>query len=227
MAKRFTDTEKWKKSFLRGLDGAYKLLWLYILDDCDMAGIWQVDLEVARIRIGEQVDGVTALRAFGDRVVAFDGGKKWFVRDFIFFQYGELRESNRMHLAVINTLKKNNLDFPQGASEGLPSPQGQGQGKRQGNGQGQGIGGVGDFEKTWVAAFDENQVSIYAVQFPGVSIENELKIFRIKCDGDQKEYYGRDMGGLRNGFLRQLTRGKGANGQTLRKGITADELRGL
>lgn len=217
MAKRFTDTEKWKKSFLRGLEGPYKLLWFYLLDDCDMAGIWQVDLEVARIRIGEQVDGTTALRVFGDRVVAFDNGKKWFVRDFIFFQYGELKETNRMHLSVINILKKNNIDFSQGAPEGLPSPQGQGQGKGQGYGQGQGIGGVGDFESKWKLAFDEDQLTIYAIQFPGVSIANELKIFRIKCDGDQKEYYGRDTGGLRNGFLKQLTSGKGANGQHVKK----------
>ena len=55
MAKRFTDTEKWKKPFIRGLQGAYKLLWLYICDDCDHAGIWQVDIEVAQIRIGEKM----------------------------------------------------------------------------------------------------------------------------------------------------------------------------
>lgn len=147
MAKRFTDTEKWKKGFLRGLQGPYKLLWLYVLDDCDMAGIWQVDLEVARIRIGEQIDGPTALRLFGDRVKPFDNGKKWFVRDFIFFQYGELKETNRMHLSVIKTLKANHLDFSQGVSEALPRGQDQGQGKGQGYGEGK--GGVGEKNLEW------------------------------------------------------------------------------
>ncbi len=65
MAKRFTDTDKWKKPFLRGLDGAYKLLWFYILDDCDMAGIWQVDFEVARIRTGQQFDYESAINLNG------------------------------------------------------------------------------------------------------------------------------------------------------------------
>ena len=217
MAKRFTDTEKWKKSFLRGLQGPYKLLWFYLLDDCDMAGIWQVDLEVARIRIGEQVDGPTALRAFGERVESFDGGKKWLVKDFISFQYGELKETNRMHLAVINTLKKNNLEISQGAPEGLTSPQGYGQGKGYGNGQGQGSGGVGDFETNWNLAFDENHLSICSMQFPGVSIEQELKVFRIKCDGDPKEYHTRNSGSLRTAFLYQLKTGKGANGQATQK----------
>ena len=51
MAKRFTDTEKWKKGFVRNLPPAYKLLWLYMLDDCDNAGVWQVEVEVASIRL--------------------------------------------------------------------------------------------------------------------------------------------------------------------------------
>lgn len=210
MAKRFTDTEKWKKSFLRGLNGAYKLLWLYILDDCDMAGIWHVDMEVARIKTGEQVDGATALRVFADRVVPLDDGKKWFVRDFIFFQYGELKETNRMHLSVINILKKHNIDFSQGASEALPGTQGIRQG--QGNGQGQGIGGVGDFESNWKAAFDETTMTNYIMQFKNLDVANELMLFRLKCNGDPKEYHSRDSGGLRTAFLYQLKNGKGSNG---------------
>ena len=36
MAKRFTDTDKWKKGFIKRLPAKYKLLWLYILDDCNL-----------------------------------------------------------------------------------------------------------------------------------------------------------------------------------------------
>jgi hypothetical protein len=107
MSKRFTDTDKWKKGFIRGLEGAYKLLWFYILDDCDHAGIWQVDFEVARIRIGEQVDKQKAINLFTGRIEIINNGTKWFIRDFIDFQYGELKESNRMHLSVINILNRN------------------------------------------------------------------------------------------------------------------------
>src|SRR6187551_466134 len=107
MAKRFTDTDKWKKQFIRGLEAPYKLLWLYILDDCDMAGIWPEDFEVAEIRTGEKLNRDKAIKAFGDRVEIF--GNKWFIKDFIPFQYGELKETNRMHVAVLGTLKKNNI----------------------------------------------------------------------------------------------------------------------
>ena len=43
MAKRFTDTDKWKKGFMKSLSTKYKLLWLYIVDDCNHAGIKGVD----------------------------------------------------------------------------------------------------------------------------------------------------------------------------------------
>lgn len=109
MPKRFTDTDKWKKPFIKGLDGPYKLLWFYILDDCDHAGIWQVDFEVAQIRIGHEVNERTAISNFGDRIQIINNGSKWFLRDFIDFQYGQLNPSNRMHSSVINILKKNNI----------------------------------------------------------------------------------------------------------------------
>lgn len=132
MSKRFTDTDKWKKPFIRGLEGPYKLLWLYILDDCDHAGIWQVDFEVAQIRIGEPIDQNQAIKIFGDRIEIFNGGSKWFIKDFVDFQYGQLNEKNRLHLSVINILTKNKV----GAYKGLIRSQGQIQGK--GNGQGNG-----------------------------------------------------------------------------------------
>lgn len=137
MAKRFTDTDKWKKPFIRGLEGAYKLLWLYILDDCDHAGIWQVDFEVAQIRIGEKVSQEKAIKFFGDRIEIFNDGSKWFVRDFVDFQYGTLSDKNRLHVSVLNILNKNNLALckplvrGQGQGEGLIIIQGQEEG--QGN----------------------------------------------------------------------------------------------
>lgn len=110
MAKRFTDTEKWKKPFIRGLQGAYKLLWLYICDDCDHAGVWQVDLDVAQIRIGEKIDINDAIKSFGDKIVVFDNGHKWFIPSFIEFQYPSgLNPENRAHNSIIILLEKYNL----------------------------------------------------------------------------------------------------------------------
>ena len=110
MAKRFTDTEKWKKPFIRGLQGAYKLLWLYICDDCDHAGIWQVDIDVAQIRIGEKIDLKEAIKSFDEKIIIFDKGNKWFIPSFIEFQYPSgLNPDNRAHNSIIILLEKNNL----------------------------------------------------------------------------------------------------------------------
>lgn len=106
MAKRFTDTSKWNKPFIRGLQAPYKLLWFYILDDCDHAGIWQVDYEVAKIRIGCDIDFDSALTVFKSHIQVFDSGQKWFIPDFIEFQYGELNPANRVHQSIISIHKK-------------------------------------------------------------------------------------------------------------------------
>ena len=109
MAKRFTDTNKWRKPFIRGLQGAYKLFWFYLLDDCDHAGIWIVDIEVAQIRVGQAIFLDVAKEKFADKIVEFDNGERWFIPDFIEFQYGVLNENNRAHNSVINVLLKYKL----------------------------------------------------------------------------------------------------------------------
>lgn len=109
MAKRFTDTNKWRKPFIRGLQGAYKLFWFYILDDCDHAGIWIVDMEVANIRTGQNIGEEDALKIFGDKIIVFDNRERWFIPDFIDFQYGALSENNRAHNSVIKCLLKYKL----------------------------------------------------------------------------------------------------------------------
>jgi hypothetical protein len=114
MAKRFTDTNKYKKPFIRSLPGAYKLFWDFLYHDCDHAGIWIVDFEIAQSYLGKDM-GITkglALQLFNEdeiRIVELDGGKKWFIPSFIEFQYGKLSDKNRAHVSVISVLKKFDL----------------------------------------------------------------------------------------------------------------------
>jgi len=107
MAKRFIDTAIFRKDFIRGLDAPYKLLWLYIINECDHAGIWDVEIDVAKARLGVEIDEKTAIQKFSDKIVVIKG--KWFIPDFIDFQYGELKPENRAHNSVIQILTKYNL----------------------------------------------------------------------------------------------------------------------
>lgn len=87
----------------------YKLLWLYILDECNHAGIWQVDFDVAEIKTGEKLNYDQALKSLGNKIIVFDNNEKWFIPDYIDFQYGELNHKNRVHESVIFLLKKYDL----------------------------------------------------------------------------------------------------------------------
>lgn len=111
MAKRFTDSTKWSKPFIRSMKAPYKLLWLYILDECDHAGIWQVDFDVAQVKIGERLNLETALEQLKGKIYPFADGEKWFIPDFIDFQYGVLNPENRAHNSVIQLLNKYNLSL--------------------------------------------------------------------------------------------------------------------
>lgn len=111
MAKRFTDTDKYKKKFFRNLPGPYKLFWDYLYHDCDHAGIWHVDFEIAQIYLGKdmQVDFKEAVKLFNEdeiRVVLIDDDSKWFIKSFIDFQYGNLNPDNRVHSSILAIIEK-------------------------------------------------------------------------------------------------------------------------
>ena len=110
MAKRMTDTDKWKKRFVCDLSPQHKLLWFYVLDDCNHAGIWEVDIEVASIRVGYELVYDMLPESFLDKIVIFDNGDKWFIPDFIDFQYGELNPNSNVHKSVISLLQRYNLE---------------------------------------------------------------------------------------------------------------------
>lgn len=106
MAKRFTETEKWNKKFIRSLPPNYKLFFLFLLDECSVAGIWDVDIDVAQLKCGVEIIEEDALQFFAKKVLVIDDGKKWFIPDFVEFQYGGLNPNNRAHQKAINQLKK-------------------------------------------------------------------------------------------------------------------------
>ena len=108
MAKRFTDTEKWKKYWFRTLSNDHKVFWFYLLDNCDHAGIWEVDFELADY-FCKGVNEQEIRSVFKKQFIEFDNKKRWFIKDFLDFQYGDLKETNRMHKSVITRLQKHNL----------------------------------------------------------------------------------------------------------------------
>jgi hypothetical protein len=101
MAKRFGDTDIWKKQrWFRKLSPTYKLAFCYIKDLCDHAGIWNIDcsdlIEDLGIEIFDLTDFVskcnieydknTGAASFKERLRILDKGYLWVI-GFIQFQY--------------------------------------------------------------------------------------------------------------------------------------------
>jgi hypothetical protein len=108
MAKRFVDTTIWGDKWFRKLPVKYKCLWKYLCDNCDNAGVWKVDLDLAVFQIGEAFDSEEALRFLNDskeRVAVLNHGTYWQVKDFVQFQFGTLTPNSRVHESVLNLIE--------------------------------------------------------------------------------------------------------------------------
>lgn len=87
MAKRTTDSEKYRKHWFRGLPPLIKLFWDYLYHECNHAGIWIVDFDMARLLIGQEYDEEETYKALMKKVYPFEEGRKWFVPAYIKWHY--------------------------------------------------------------------------------------------------------------------------------------------
>lgn len=108
MAKRFIDTEVWKKAWFRELSPKMKAVWLYLITNCDHAGIYEVDLGLMSFMVGTEVTHEEIEEHLGNQVQIVNSGSKWFLTKFIKFQYGQLGNS-KVHLSVMEKLDKYNI----------------------------------------------------------------------------------------------------------------------
>ena len=112
MAKRMTATEKWNDAWFSELKSKYKLFWLYILDTCDYAGIWEVNYKLAEFQIGEKLNKNEIDKIFKGHFILLNSEKKWFIPKFISFQYGDdfQQSKSAVHKKVVGILKKHDLN---------------------------------------------------------------------------------------------------------------------
>jgi hypothetical protein len=80
---------------------------LWILDNCDNAGVIDIDLDLASFQIGYQYP-MDTLSIFGERIEKLPCGKL-FVAKFISFQFGELSRDCKAHNPIFASLEKHNL----------------------------------------------------------------------------------------------------------------------
>lgn len=119
MAKRFTETEKWKKEWYRKLGSNWRDIWQYLLDNCDHAGVWEISLENITHFTGQTITLDELIYKFGERIKIISD-TKLHITTFIDFQYkGQLNPKNSVHYSVLKILSSNQIKW---APKPLPSP---------------------------------------------------------------------------------------------------------
>jgi hypothetical protein len=109
MAKRFTDSEKWKDPWFDELTNDQKLVWLYLLDNCDHAGLWKKNMRVLRFHTNTTFVEEEIISFLDSRIIEIED--LWFIPRFITFQYGDnFQNSRQVNVKkVIELLTKYNL----------------------------------------------------------------------------------------------------------------------
>lgn len=167
MPKRFTDSEKWKDPWFRSLSPTGKLLFLYLCDQCDLAGFWEIDIEQAAFHIRRPRKSIEGALEEVARCYETNGTYLWITR-FIRFQGNfPFKKKNPACQRIISLLKGresfsenitrllNGKDLPtsyEGSNKGLFAPLSNGIGKGLGNSKGQGqkiVSYSKGFEKSW------------------------------------------------------------------------------
>jgi hypothetical protein len=107
MSKRFTDTEKWKDDWFLSLSNDYRIVWQWLLDNCNHAGICKPSINLLNMMCNTKLTDEVLFEVFNDRL--FNYNTFWFIPKFLKFQYGSLNSKKPAVVSVIKELKKHNL----------------------------------------------------------------------------------------------------------------------
>lgn len=111
MSKRFFDTEMVLNDWFCRMRSKEKLLWLFLISRCDMAGVIKPNWALASSLIGQKVTAGD-IGAMAGNILEFKPGW-YFIPKFAEFQYGELHpEKSRVHAAVIRVLQSHGIPYP-------------------------------------------------------------------------------------------------------------------
>jgi hypothetical protein len=105
MAKRYTDSEKWQDSWFTDLTNDQKIIWIYLLDHCDNAGLWKLNIKNLNYFCSTNISVEDLIFIFKERLTKV-GEDLFLINKFCLFQYGPdfLNSKNKAVLSAINKL---------------------------------------------------------------------------------------------------------------------------
>lgn len=134
--KRFSETDKWKDEWFSSLKPLEKLVWLFIIDNCDNAGFFELNKRINSFLIGiSEEEYLGAIKGLIRGLLGAKNNELYFVRKFLFHQKNfPLNIENNAHKQIIQIIENRKHFFDYnfknlGANEGLISPIGISKGK--------------------------------------------------------------------------------------------------
>lgn len=105
MPRRFTITEKWTHDkWFKGLSAPGKLLFIFLYENCDCAGIWEIDLEDVAQQFSLNIEIIEQAFKEVERCYVTDGSFIMLV-NFLYHQRNlPLNRSNNAHRGIIERL---------------------------------------------------------------------------------------------------------------------------
>ena len=150
MGKRFTESTKWSDRWFRKLSPEHKLMFLYLLDNCDQAGTIELDKELAEFQIGLSEGYLKGSGTHWEDLVNLSegrlrylaNGRLWLTK-FIDYQCGVLSESCNAHKPILALIQRFSIPINEPLAKGTdtlgePLAKGPGKGIRKGKGKGKG-----------------------------------------------------------------------------------------
>lgn len=103
MAYRFTNTEKWNDSWFSGLKQFEKLLFIYLCDNCDIAGFIEINFNRWSADLGSSKETISgAIQGLSRGLIVSNSEDCIYVRNFLKHQKNlPLNEKNNAHLGII------------------------------------------------------------------------------------------------------------------------------
>jgi hypothetical protein len=110
MAKRFSDSEKWQDVWFTELTNDQKIIWIYLLDHCDNAGIFKLNIKLINFNCSTNISVEDFISIFKDRITQINK-ESWLINKFCVFQYGPdfLTSSNKAVISAIKKLQEVNI----------------------------------------------------------------------------------------------------------------------
>lgn len=163
MAYRFSDTSKWSDEWFVDLTPQEKLLFMYLCDNCDIAGF--IELSTRKLCFDTSLSEVEvkgALKGLQRAYVLSDDKRVLFLKKFIKHQKNlPLNAMNKSHRGILSRFDNYQVRFstnlvlmvndgisPQKTPESKPLPRGSGNGIGNGNSEADNKNGI-DFENFW------------------------------------------------------------------------------